>query len=1197
MKSICPTLSIAAVVVLLGVSSARAETSSERFEHVLGHVLKPSSPVEAATSVWEAIELAPLFVDGAKRLENALEKLSQSRVPFAAGEATLGLARLVLSGPADDAHRVASALAAKAGVLDAGLVLGPLPGPGTDAVIPSSEVAGKHGPTTWRAFSSAAPTGPLQLADLLPTSGDLHAFVATDLSVKSPTSALLLVGSNGPCAAWLNGEQLFAWDGERPLSPFQHAQPIQLGAGRHSLVFRAGHRSESPQLEVRIVDTQGLLPKGLAFVPRGPSSAGPPPKLPPLKSLWELARNELELGRLGVWSVREAAEERTSARRFETAIHASTKDLAELHYLLGRSERTDTSRARAAFEEADRFENGHVQALVQLISIAERQGLVADADAHARRLLALEPDHPALLSHLALRRLELSDAASALATLSGDPRLYSNGRLAATAASLFERAGLIRDAAIAYAALSRLSLGSSDATQRAVNLFRRASDNASALATATRALERRPNALDLAILRARVLANDETRLPEAISSLEDLRPLHPQSAELEETLGRLLLLADDRGRAITAFDRALELAPQNRDLADYRRSLVDERGLAEASAEPLAAIFDRAKMTPHSPDGAPALQLFERTLTRVFPSGLASQFRQVVIRIDQPSAAERFASMPFAYTPREDRLEILEAEVIKPDGARLRPESIKDERQEGKSAGVYTLTAYKVVYFPPLEPGDILHIQIRRDEIGDRNLFGDFFGVFTPISGELPKLRVEAIIEAPSHRTLHVGSRGVGDPVKTTSGDLQRLTFTLDHVPAIAIEPSMPGYGDIGAWISVSTFGTWDALATWYRELILPQLEVPSSLAEEARALVAPLETLEEKVTAIHRWVVTKTRYVGIEFGIHGFKPYKVAEVVQRGYGDCKDKASLLIALMRAVGIKGEFVLVRTRDLGSLEGSPPSLWTFNHAIAYVPELDLYLDGTAELSGLRELPELDQDAQVLRIDPWSTTAPILSRIPMQPPTVNRIVANATYVLSETGDAMVDFGETIAGSSAGRIRGQLADPTRRDSQIGAILAAQHSGTELESIAYENLEVIGRPVSIRARARMPGLATRNGATLSIPISLDPGLKLKSLAPLAVRRQPLIVTALEDELNIETYLLPEGARLENPPAPVVFSSPAATWQRVVTVNGQKIRVETRWQISVARIEASDYPKFRDLLAQIAREEGRSLTVVLAKK
>ena len=103
------------------------------------------------------------------------------------------------------------------------------------------------------------------------------------------------------------------------------------------------------------------------------------------------------------------------------------------------------------------------------------------------------------------------------------------------------------------------------------------------------------------------------------------------------------------------------------------------------------------------------------------------------------------------------------------------------------------------------------------------------------------------------------------------------------------------------------------------------------------------------KINAVYKYVVDKTRYVALEFGIHGYKPYRCSQIFARGFGDCKDKATLIVSMLRELGIGAEMVLVRTGMRGDIKDKPASLAVFDHAIAYVPSQKLFLDGTAEHS--------------------------------------------------------------------------------------------------------------------------------------------------------------------------------------------------------------------------------------------------------
>src|SRR5262249_8947057 len=148
---------------------------------------------------------------------------------------------------------------------------------------------------------------------------------------------------------------------------------------------------------------------------------------------------------------------------------------------------------------------------------------------------------------------------------------------------------------------------------------------------------------------------------------------------------------------------------------------------------------------------------------------------------------------------------------------------------------------------------------------------------------------------------------------------------------------------------------------------------------------------------------VTNTRYVALEFGIHGYKPYRVDRVLARRFGDCKDKASLIVAMLKVAGVDARLVLLRMRTLGGLTPEPASLAAFNHAIAYVPALDLFLDGTAEFHGTKDLPSADRVADVLIVEPQGGSRFFVT--PEAKPEDNVSVLDLTVALKADGSAQL------------------------------------------------------------------------------------------------------------------------------------------------------------------------------------------------
>ena len=806
------------------------------------------------------------------------------------------------------------------------------------------------------------------------------------------------------------------------------------------------------------------------------------------------------------------------------------------------------------------------------------------ADAWAAQLSKLDPEHPRWLAYRAARLAALGDSIVAGKWLARQKQPADQPRLLLMRAELLEGADRHLDAAKVWHRFSQVLGGRQQALLRATRYARQAGQGALAMGWLKSAAQARPWAVWAPLLEAQVLtaSQDPTR---ALAVLAAAQKRHPDTAEIHELRGQILLEQGNKTAAVAAFDLALELKPQNQQLAQRRRSLVSRRSLAQRFADDVDKVISDAEDEPPSAEGAS--YLLDKQVVRVHDSGLSSRFTQWVIRIDSSVATETFETLSFPFTPGEERLQIAQAEVIHADGTRSRPKAVGTQRPHGKTNGVYTLRAYRVVQFANLKVDDVIHVQVTTDEVGERNLFGSFFGVFFPVQNRFDKRRVVRMVDAPASRKLYAHGKGIGAPKRAQDAKTKRQTLLWDmsDVPALAVEPSMPGYGDIAWYGNVSTYESWKALADWYRELVRPQLTLSPKLQKLARDLVKGKTSVRDKVAAIQNWVVKNTRYVGIEFGIHGFKPYKVTQVVERAYGDCKDKASLLIALLGEVGVKSEFVLVRTRDLGRLEGKPATLWAFNHAIAYVPALDTYIDGTSEFAGLGEVPALDQGALILRVAiDDAGSAPVLTKLPFRPATENLTTATTRLAVNRDGSATIGISEVIAGTAAPSVRRTFQNAARRKDKLSNILATHYRGATLTSSSFKNLDALGQPVAIEATATVPDYAVkRDDGGLTIPIDPSANEIQDRYGRYNERLQPLVLQYPSTETNVMTIAVPKGGKVASLPAAVDLKTPFGSYKLGFARSGADIVVNETLQLTVSEIAPKDYPAFRAFVQKIS--------------
>jgi hypothetical protein len=360
----------------------------------------------------------------------------------------------------------------------------------------------------------------------------------------------------------------------------------------------------------------------------------------------------------------------------------------------------------------------------------------------------------------------------------------------------------------------------------------------------------------------------------------------------------------------------------------------------------------------------------------------------------------------------------------------------------------------------------------------------------------------------------------------------------------------------------------------------------------QVKKLVKGKKTVLEKVQAVYNWVVTATRYVGLEFGIHGYKPYRAPLVVSRGFGDCKDKASLLITMLREAGVEAEFVLIRTNDLGKLSPDPPSLAVFNHAIVYVPGLRMWLDGTAEHHGVFELPFPDQAATavVLKAD----GAKFLTT-PVAPPDRNSVSTSSKVSLKQNGDAELETAAEIKGSSAAQLRQLLeASQTRRERFEGS-LAGNYPGARLGELDIPTLTDLSEPLRYTFTAAIPAFGTQKNGGLEVPV--DDGLSLVSRdARLPRRNHDLTLGPTAVAKREVSMTIPEGFEVvDAPPSANVFTK-YGKLQFNIEQNGDTVRLSRHFELLVHRVPAEEYLEFVQFCRKVDTTLAGHISLRMAK-
>jgi len=388
---------------------------------------------------------------------------------------------------------------------------------------------------------------------------------------------------------------------------------------------------------------------------------------------------------------------------------------------------------------------------------------------------------------------------------------------------------------------------------------------------------------------------------------------------------------------------------------------------------------------PSKADFSKEAYTIERLSTRITADSNGSSAREVTaeIQILADAGVKAFAVLTFTYTSANETVEIEYVRVRKADGSVVKtPDyNIQDMPAEvTRTAPLYSDIHEKHVAVKGLSVGDVLEYLIRY-RIVKPEVPGQFWYEYSFVKNAVAKEeRLE--INIPTGKYLKVVSPDFRPDIKE-EGTRRVYRWTHSNLAVKEVDPNEPPRRiPPNPDVQITTFASWEEVGGWYRGLQKEPLRVTPAIQAKAAELTKGLATDEEKIHAIYAFVSLKYHYVGLDFGIGRYQPHAADDVLDNGYGDCKDKHTLLASLLQAAGIEAWPVLIHTQR--RFDADVPSPGQFNHVITVVPRGDkfLWLDTTPEVSPYGLILINLRNKQALAIP--ATKPPMLMTTPENPP---------------------------------------------------------------------------------------------------------------------------------------------------------------------------------------------------------------------
>lgn len=423
----------------------------------------------------------------------------------------------------------------------------------------------------------------------------------------------------------------------------------------------------------------------------------------------------------------------------------------------------------------------------------------------------------------------------------------------------------------------------------------------------------------------------------------------------------------------------------------------DAPPLTAPPAELLAAAADGA------PTDAPVETILEDAKWVYDAEGRLTRSMRQVYRVYNPQAAQDWASVSVAWADWHEERPRLEARVITPDGAvhTLDPALVGEAVDPAFQADVYRDVRVLRAPLPNVVAGAVVEVV---QEVREHRPFFAGGGVQRWTFGNLvPVRRTRVVVEVPEKARLSWRMHnGELQPQVEKGGGVRRYTWAQGAMaPLERPEPFLPNGVFAYPTLEFSTAKDWRSLAAAYAAIAEERLVGVDLSAEVARVRqTVPAGDKEALIASLYA-EAQRLRYTSIAFGESAIVPANPRDTLSRGFGDCKDKALLLVGLLRAAGFPADIALLRAGGGPDASEDMPGLDLFNHAIVRVGgPVERWLDPTSPFAALGDLPPSDQGRMALVASP---TTKGLVKIPRLPSAVSTVSVLRELDLAAIGPA--------------------------------------------------------------------------------------------------------------------------------------------------------------------------------------------------
>ena len=414
------------------------------------------------------------------------------------------------------------------------------------------------------------------------------------------------------------------------------------------------------------------------------------------------------------------------------------------------------------------------------------------------------------------------------------------------------------------------------------------------------------------------------------------------------------------------------------------------------------------------------------------------------------------------------------------------------------------------------------------------------------------------------------------------------LTWSLNNVKPLAYERFAPPFSSQVPVVylapvqfefdkSKGEFSSWEAMGEWNSGLLSDNYKLSEKTMNDLDAIIAKSSGRSDLVKNVYHYMQSKTRYIGIQLGIGGYRPMSPTMVDEVGYGDCKALSFYTKALLSRVGVKSDYVVIGVDRQRIQFDDFASVNQMNHVILCVPD----------------------DKDTIWLECTSQNAPFNHLFDGTTGRKALLINNGKGKIVKTPDAKLGYEKQLAElflDNTGKITGSMMTNYSGSFYDDYYWLKTYSTKELNDYVQRMSAVSGLSVNyvlVEELEQTPeitlkrDISANNFSSVSgdrIFFELSPFTQVARVARQREdRRNPVYIRLAKVYSDSVVFHIPEGYTIEYHPETTTFDSKYGSYTMQVSIDNQRVIYSRVFSLESGEYEATDYNEFIAFIGKVS--------------